>query len=132
LDRTGIQGYGGRHHDDDHRGQDADAREARGVLLHPVDHSRYGNERIGAVVESFVPPKGFQNRDAAGREQAVRADDDQDDRDEEQTDHGQWRFCRDGNVIPAAERSNSDERHQPFGLRFLLPDIAPLQQFDRF
>ena len=121
---------GGEHHQH-HGGEDADVGQAHGVLLHPVEHSRYADKVLGLVVVVFLFLQGLEQGNAPGGKQAVGADDHQHHRHEKEHDGVQRGLSGEGNEIPCPNGEDPQKGQELFGLGFLLPHVAPFQQLHR-
>ena len=84
----------------------------------------------GLVVKILVFPQQLQQGDAPGGEQAVGADDDQDDR-QKIEGHGQGRVLGgDGDEVARPQAGGPDHCQQPAGAGFLFAHAAAMEQFD--
>ena len=122
-------GRGG--HDQHHRGENADRRQAGGVLLHAVDHAGDGDEVVWLVVVAAACAQHFEHRDAAGDEQQIGADDDEGDGQKEQRERLKHVLRGDGDPVAAAQAEDADQRHQPARLGLALALRGALEQIDR-
>ncbi len=126
-----VDGHGGGDRHQHHGGEDTDAGQAHGILLHPVQKAGDGGEVPGLVVKFRVGPEALQDGDGPGGEETIGADDDQDHRDEE-PEHGLDGILR-GNrqEVPAPQGQHAQKDQQPFRPGLPLPGGGAVEQVHR-
>ena len=123
-----IERQRARDHDEHHGRENADVREADRVALHAVEHAGDADEVRGPVIVFLVLPQRLQNEDAHGGEEAVGAEDDEDDRDEIEVQRVEGGLGRDGDPVARAERQNAEDRERPAGPGLALAGLAAAQE----
>ena len=129
--RPDVQAKRGGHHDEHHRAQDADGRQARAVPLHAVGHGGDGHEMLRRVVKPLVLLQQAAQRHGAGDQQQIGAYDHHHDGHEEPDQRGNRVRDGHGKVIGAAQEQKPEHRAQPVGLRRLFACVLAAQQVDR-
>ena len=125
-----VQADGGGDDHQYHGGQNTDVGKADGVLLHAVEHAGDADEVASLIVEALAALQKFQHGDADGHEQAVSADDDQQNGQKEQRDGRGDVLDQNGDGIACGQRQRADHHQRPLHLRLFLTDAAAAQQLD--
>ena len=125
-----VERCGGAHHHQHHGGEDADASQTRGVLLHAVDHARNRDKVLRLIIIGLVAPQQLERRDAGAGEQRVSAQDHQNHRQEEQ-DKRPYRIVHElRQGIARGQQHDAQDGQGPVGARFALAHLRAAQQLD--
>ena len=117
--------------DHDHGGQDADVGQSRGVLLHPVNEPRDGNEIAGLIIQAAVAPQRAQHEHAASRHQQMGRQNHQNDCRPEKCQRHDGLADRNGQIVRRAQHGHAQQGHGHGKARFFLALFLAPEQIDR-